>query len=53
MGMGGEAMKLTHWRIGDKTRCGLDATKVECVDDSAAADCYRCADGVRVDRGRK
>lgn len=41
---------ITHWRVGERTRCGLDASKVECVDDSAGATCYRCADGVRADR---
>lgn len=34
----------------ERTRCGLPSQAVECVDESAGASCFRCADGLRADR---
>lgn len=46
-------MSLIHWAVGERTRCGLLASKVETVTESSMAECYRCCDGWRVDEARR
>lgn len=45
-------LEITHWNSGrqdGRTRCGLPLSSVQSSPKASEADCFRCADGVRVE----